>query len=419
MKISALFLSIIATTILLVGCIPLAVTLSREDRINMFSRAGINIENGIGRYNTKIDGEKKDISPNSFFILIEEKANDVWTINKILKEPIARESLQQEILYVKNIDSPHPSVETYYEDYKTALLRASGVPDAHMFDCRAKNQNKPSYNPCNSKLTTVYRGDYRLIAGDKIFKIVKQTDIIAKVREIARLEREECLRVQSIASKFINKIIVEPQITDKSGFYKGEKIVNISKAISGRLTCPIDLGNVNYSVSMNISGGFTANIEPKHYRVKYNAEGYFLKPTVTITGKTFKDIFPKYINEDNSLRIEFDGKKIRFINKTNNFLQIKAIAIYYNEEVSNFTFGDNKALKLPPQASTKEPLLIKSYTTSDVIKMSKYSSITKDFAMQQNISFGFAIKYRLVGEDIDKTLYKQNKYNLYKIVSGL
>lgn len=403
---------------------------------NEESMSHLRIESGIGTYDTKRDGKKKEISSGGIFVLIEEKADNVWAINKISKNPITRENLQQEILYVKDINSRFTSIETYYEDHEIAFFKGRdlGIPDKYFFDCTAKNQNKPSYNPCNSRLTSTHTmglihygpGAFRLIDRDKIAEIIKQIDMVNVYAAELRLERErieeekeECRKLQSIAREFIDKIIVEPIIIDKSGFYVGEKIVDVSKKIANTLTCPVNLNNVKYSVSININDNhFATNIEPKHYEFKYNSEGYFLKPIVTIVARTFEDIFPKYINEDNSLRIEFNGRGIRFLNKTNNFLQVKSISIYYNGEISNFSFGD-KALELAPQATTKEPLLIKSYATIEIIAKSVYPDMTKSSAMKQNLSFGFAIKYRVVEQNIDRTLYKQNEYNLYKIVSSL
>jgi hypothetical protein len=39
--------------------------------------------------------------------------------------------------------------------------------------------------------------------------------------------------------------------------------------------------------------------------------------------------------------------------------------------------------------------------------------------MQQYITFGFAIKYTLVEQNLDRTLFKENIYNLYEVVSNL
>jgi hypothetical protein len=81
--------------------------------------------------------------------------------------------------------------------------------------------------------------------------------------------------------------------------------------------------------------------------------------------------------------------------------------------------GGEGEIELAPQATTKESLSIERYITPAIKKMSEYPNMTKDFAIQQNISFGFAIKYRLIDQNIDKTMFKQNSYNLYNVISSL
>jgi hypothetical protein len=355
---------------------------------------------------------------DGYYILIEKKSDDDWVIKEISKKPITlnvkgfTKKVSNEVLY---INETLDFVQPYYASHVLVQFILGGNPQ---FECIGMNHYY-SYSPCNSNLTVIAGPAKEGLNHAKIAKIIKQINLIEKVKEYKEAT-EDCRNKQLIVNDFINKIRVEPQIVDKSGFYKGEKVVNVSKYIAGNLTCPVDLNDVKYSVSVGTCDNyhFTTNIEPKHYELKYNSESYFLKPTVTVVARTFENIFPKYINEDNSLRVECDGSSILFINKTDKFLQIKTISVYYNAEISNFNFGD-KSLELAPQAITKEPLLIKSYITPDIKKMSEYRNITKDSALQQNISFGFAVKYRLVEQNIDRTLYKQNKYNLYNVLSSL
>lgn len=48
-----------------------------------------------------------------------------------------------------------------------------------------------------------------------------------------------------------------------------------------------------------------------------------------------------------------------------------------------------------------------------------YYALTKDEALSKNIMFGFAIKYRIIQQDIDKTLFRINTYNVYKLLLDL
>ncbi|WP_333653865.1 hypothetical protein [Dissulfurispira sp.] len=244
-----------------------------------------------------------------------------------------------------------------------------------------------------------------------------------------------------------NNIKIVHQIQDESGFYKNDvNLLSLYSVNKNHIPQAIEIAfnpsvesyktvfnellksyedrlksiTSNYQMHFRNSqkiGDYTVEIVATS-NIPYKKDETQNIPVIfTIRSKDFKNIYPKYINEDNALRIEFDGKKINFVNKTDNFIQVKSISVYYNAEISNFNLGD-KAIELPPQASTKDPLLIDIYTTAEIKKMANYANAIKGIAVTQNLSFGFAIKYRLIEQNIDKTLYKQNKYNLYDVLTG-
>lgn len=244
-----------------------------------------------------------------------------------------------------------------------------------------------------------------------------------------------------------NNIKIVHQIRDESGFYKND--INLSSLYSinkNHIPQAIEIAfNPSVEAYKTVFNNLLKSYEDRlksitsNYQVNYYSQkigGYMVEivgpssipykkdeiqniPVIfIIRSKDFENIYPKYINEDNALRVEFDGKKINFVNKTDNFIQVKSISVYYNAEISNFNLGD-KAIELPPQAFTKEPLPIDICTTDEIKKMANYTNATKEIAVTQNLSFGFAIKYRLVEQNIDRTLYKQNKYNLYEVLAGI
>lgn len=372
-------------------------------------------------------GYKSSVS-SGYFVLIENQ-NDKWIIKNISNTPIkGRETSQQEILYLNES-------LTYVQPYFEKVRQYNGI----WFEC-SLFEDKSSYTPCESQLTTadigaslgknifavittagLAAGTNKVIDREKIALIIKETSLLAKVREYQQAKDEDknqCLKLQSLAQEGKDRIIVTPQIIDRSGFYAEDKIVNIHKQIKGSLSCPIDLDKVTYEISVNqADANFKINIAPNSYTLKYSSEGYQLNPLVTILSKSFTNVYPLYTNEDTALRIDFDGEKIRFTNKTTNFVQIKSISVYYNDEISNFNLGD-RAIELPPVAKTKDPLSINNYVLDNVKKESNYLDLTISYASTRNISFGFAIKYRLVEQNVDRTLYKQNDYNLLHVLQS-
>jgi hypothetical protein len=383
-----------------------------------------------------------------YYVLIEEISKDTWKIKEISDFPLKRATVNDEILFVdETFTYVYPPFDRIFE---------FPSDDYAGFNCGYYERKKELdyYDPCVSKLTKypdafkAPRPGLKILNHEKIKYIISKLNLIDEIKGKTK-ELEKCREARSIVKDFYkNKIMVTPTIVDKSGFYSGEKIVAATfekaKIVTSKgiiyldpdifglpdveniyLPCPFDLENIEYSVSIrkvefinnNVKNNFNITIEPAEYKIKYNQEGYLLKPTATIYGKSFKNVFPKYINEDQFLRVEFDGEHLRFINKTNNFLQIKSISTYYNGEIATFSLKDE--IELPPQAFIKEPLSKKSFLPKDIIEKAGYNNITKDFAMQQYITFGFAIKYTLVEQNLDRTLFKENIYNLYEVVSNL
>lgn len=374
------------------------------------------------------------IPPTTFFhVLIEEKSDNIWEIQQIAENQKLSVSSpkKQELLYIS------PTYEKVEPDFGKGK-----------FDCDASERQKKgwhegrTYNPCDSKLTKINAGETALkktiftvfslgvaalmetnvkaVDEEKLSAIIKQTNLIEKIKEYKKMKDSaqcECQKTQEEVKYFFDKIVIAPQIIDRSGFYINAKIVEAHKEIVNSLTCPIDLKEITYTISIRqVDRRFNINIEPNFYTLKYNLEGYFLKPTVIITSKNFSQVYPVYTNEDKSVLINFDSEKIWFTNKTEQFIQIKSLAIYYNGEISNINLGE-RSIELAPNATLREPLHIGAFSLENIQKMSNYKT-TKDTAASQNILFGFAIKYRLVEQNIDRTLYKQNKYNLFNILKS-
>ena len=390
-----LLIFLLAITLLSSGC------LGGGGKLGILKPTPVNIE-GHGNVYIGFDGYKKE---KGFYISISELSENKWIVNEISMRPLKIKSPNEEILFVNESLS---YVQPNYELWETTR-------DNHHFACGIKNVRKiHAYNPCDSKLTSKLVLDV-FIDKEKIANIIKQTNLIEEIKKCQN-------NVIKNAFDFMqNKITVDLQIIDKSGFYKPSddifSLIEISKNISNVLKCPMDLNDIKYSISArSISGLYNVDIEPKkNYIVNYNEKGHLLKFSVIVLSKNFYDIYPDYINEDNALRIEFRGKELRFVNKTKNFIQINTISTYYNDKIVSVDLGSEK-IELPPLSSTRKPLY--EYINYAIKEQSNYWKMTKDIAMGKSLSFGFAIKYHIIEQNIDRTLYKVNIYNLYSVITG-
>ena len=135
---------------------------------------------------------------------------------------------------------------------------------------------------------------------------------------------------------------------------------------------------------------------------------------VLIKSKNFGLLFPKHFAEDNILKVESADKSITITNKTSSFVDIKSISVYYDGEVSTNQYN---SFELPPDTLKKLEGGLKSLSSSKILSAATYDNIVAGDAKKINFRYGIAIKYRIVDQNIDKTLYSVPTYNLYKFLS--
>ncbi|MGD0281849.1 MAG: hypothetical protein ABSB95_05760 [Dissulfurispiraceae bacterium] len=384
------------------------------------------------------------IKAGGFFALVEGSGDNNWILKKIDTAPLNRENTSQEILFINKAISYVAPNYSYFR----AIINPYGMPrPLWRFDCNSEDMESQTYNPCNSKLMGRLMpiiGDYEIDRG-KILDVIRQTQLIERIKERqdqiyaqeaqaqAELKEKakekqaqearaaaECELMKHTAQEFLDKIKVFPLLSNKSGFDAPQSysdLVNVTKKIMyGFHACDDKLEDLDFLIMLSKDNSdFELDIEPSRYHIKYSTDEYKVTPIITIKAKNFTEVYPQYSNQDKSLRVEFDRGKLWLTNKTDNFLQIKSISVYYNGEISGLKLGDT-AIELPPQATRKEPLLIDTLASNDVKVQASYH-VSKESAMTAKILFGFAIKYMVVEQNIDKTLFKQKTYNLYDVIS--
>ncbi|HQL00314.1 MAG TPA: tetratricopeptide repeat protein [Smithellaceae bacterium] len=136
---------------------------------------------------------------------------------------------------------------------------------------------------------------------------------------------------------------------------------------------------------------------------------------VDIDSRNFRNIMPNTITaQDKVLKLSFDGNKIGLSNKSEYFITIQSVAFYYNNKIGH---RSNLAVELPPfsELLPHQKLKIQDFPI-DSDGMS-FNDVTKAKAKKVNVTYGFAIKYKIVNTNQEKTLYSTKKYLLYDLVS--
>jgi hypothetical protein len=135
---------------------------------------------------------------------------------------------------------------------------------------------------------------------------------------------------------------------------------------------------------------------------------------LTITSKNLRNILPmSYLNRGLDLEVALDKKRLSVSNLTNKYITIDAVSLYHQQDV--LTKGGTafqNYVELAPGTITN--LSLNEFDLSSL--KSDYLGLTKKMAAKTDVKFGFAVKYRITGEDVPKTLYNKNSYNLYKLL---
>lgn len=129
---------------------------------------------------------------------------------------------------------------------------------------------------------------------------------------------------------------------------------------------------------------------------------------VTINSIAKMRVLPRNFEfQDNALKVKFNGSTIGFSNLTAKFIQIDNVAFYYSSKVAIQT----QNIQMAPLSSLlpENELYINRFPID--WSLLSFNNVTRSTA-QIPITFGFAIKYRIVDTNQEKTLMKTSNIKL-------
>ena len=132
--------------------------------------------------------------------------------------------------------------------------------------------------------------------------------------------------------------------------------------------------------------------------------------------KDFFRVYPKSNISDKYINLVFDGASLTISNLSDNFLEVKSISVYQDNNILTRTYS--KPIELPPQ-SKMDQINIDDFKSDTTRLQRDYLNMTALLAKSTNINFGFAVKYKVGDQNIEKTLFKKNSYSLYDMLANL
>jgi hypothetical protein len=162
---------------------------------------------------------------------------------------------------------------------------------------------------------------------------------------------------------------------------------------------------------------FDQNYSSPGYRVNFDAgklSDSDQQVVLTIKSRHYNYVYPEeYTSQNNEIAIKKTENKVEITNKTDKFITIDAVSLYYRGTVltkGGANFQDFS--ELPPNTNKTF-----SFYDFDLNSLNDdYRSITKSIALRTDVTFGFAVKYRITEQGAPKTLYREDKHRLYDLI---
>lgn len=151
------------------------------------------------------------------------------------------------------------------------------------------------------------------------------------------------------------------------------------------------------------------------YKINYTyGEKINIDIKVIVDSLNFYHIAPNdFAISDKNMQINFEypGDEViaaTFVNKTKEYLSALSVTSYYKDQV--FTHLDFN-LELAPMSSKKYP--VRQHLDFD------FKNITREFAEKTFVDYGYALKYKIINTNIEKTIYDTKKYRLIDLLQSI
>jgi len=411
-------------------------------------------------------GYTLNITTPGHFFLVEQLSDGNWIAKKSSREPIlGRSSKSEEIIFV---DQHANYAQPYFEKvsyYTKGIQKAS-------FECSPIIDDKESYTPCNSLLTSnnvgasigkniiaaittlgLAAGTHKYVDPEKVRKVLLQKSVFEEIKkayeedtqearkklevieakkqmdEDKKLYLKKCDQIAKDSELFKNSIRFVPNVIDKSGYFTGEEIIGINEFLYDNSNCNASKEDIKYNIYIKpYDHLYDAVAQPSKYELQYKEGGYELRPTVRITSKIFKQVFPGGRYEDSNISITLNKIKlttsdkidfeINVLNKSQKYITLSHISFYINGTIITPSL---LAIELPPKGlkSNVELTATRMTYTGELFDNAAKALIIKtsrSAASSKSINFGISAKYS--ADNVTKSVYQSKSYRLSYVLKN-
>jgi hypothetical protein len=301
---------------------------------------------------------------------------------------------------------PPAAVEFNQREYLSAVREATNKLNSVY---EPLGQNYLAYlNEYNAEMTSLYEL-YEKVESDYIEKDIPIPTPVVNLRDesglfggnVSGFKKRIAISKNAIPSKDNFDDVGSSAIDDLVSLTRDRNSIIASK-----------LRNAESTLWITCSDRWFARV---HYTItcpkKVNISSAEFEVDVVVESMSYRNILPKSISEeDESIRVVLRDEMFYLQNKTSSFITVDSISFYHNGKIATVH-------KLEGEwAPSSEGKLISLSRFPIATEAIGFSNITKSIALSTKVEFGVALKYRIINRNIEKTLFKTNKYQLMNLL---
>ena len=360
---------------------------------------------------------------DKYYVLVE-KSTGPYELKSITLERPNYQGQTQEILEVPRSKGDRflPSYEetsewTYIGNY--SYKQFSDDPNltaAGTYSC-ALRSDKTKYTPCTSKLTGFINTDFFGLLGNTRFNL--QPARLNKLVDEAHLKSEvKACREKNLAvaeNTLKDNIVVEPTITDLSGFYDNSKLFDV---VPTNYDCIIKNTNeIKYILDAKAAANFNIQIDQTEFPICKDGSNCKFAPSIKILSKNINGLSVSDSFADDSLSLNVDkitndgtlSMNYFLTNLSKKTVKIESISLYVDDDIIK------KELRSEVELAPRQKLATQVMTSSNVNKATaeKINFQLSKKNENKKITIGVAVKYTVDG--VQKTMFDSRDYTFKKL----
>jgi len=222
-------------------------------------------------------------------------------------------------------------------------------------------------------------------------------------RKLIVVERNIITKSDALTGKYIDSLDNLVKIANERNQAAINNLIQKTSFFMVRCDKAGYLGDANYLGNAKYSLSCPSKVSSENSRFKAEA---------IVHSINYRKLFPvSFQAVDKNITLTSVDGAINIANKTDSFVTIESMSFYHNGKVATL---HKMSIELPPGS---EKVITRISALPIVWDRISFLDVTKMEASRKKIEYGFAVKYKVVDTDREKTLLKIHSYRLVDLIA--